>query len=309
MIKTPTTRTTKAKPTRAVETAPKAKAKPRTPAPVKKERTPTPRAGDALSVGETLAGLFHRHPKEAKPTKPRRRPGVPWNLKILYPKQPELRKAIFAVGSDGSNWALATEAFGNHLIKANLFTQQGDEISLVLPEPRQRHRTGLYCDKPINLLIDLAVVLTDFFTHQLKTKGYSTWRLESKLTKAVATIAGLREHFLDARVPEKSFNAALGCLEHWIKMVWGEKVERTEKTRLEDLRLMLFDSYKRYSKLPNDQIFASVGRLMKYLGFESGTDEKIRNRLKTEYYERRRKIPPGTLPEEVYLRIFYSFTP
>ena len=67
MKKTATTTKGNAKPTKAVRpTTPKANAKPRTPAPVKEERTPDPRAGDALTVGETLAVLFHRRPKHER---------------------------------------------------------------------------------------------------------------------------------------------------------------------------------------------------------------------------------------------------
>jgi hypothetical protein len=66
-MKKPTTTKSKAKPTKAVKpTTPKTKPKPRTPAPVKEERTPDPRAGDFGNVGETLAVLFHRHPKHER---------------------------------------------------------------------------------------------------------------------------------------------------------------------------------------------------------------------------------------------------
>ena len=73
-MKTPTTTKGKAKTTKAVKPTPDAKAEPRTPSSAKVERT----------------------------TKRRRRPDKPFNLKVLYPKQPELRKAIFCNGSKGS---------------------------------------------------------------------------------------------------------------------------------------------------------------------------------------------------------------
>jgi hypothetical protein len=65
----PTTRgKTKTEPTRATNKhTPKAKAKPSGSGPI----------------------------KEAKHTEPRRRPGGPFNLKILFPKQPEFRKNKF----------------------------------------------------------------------------------------------------------------------------------------------------------------------------------------------------------------------
>ena len=272
-MKKPTTTKDKAKPTKAVKpTTPKPEAKPRTLAP----------------------------PKE-QTTKPRKRPGKPFNLKVLYPKQPDLRKAIFSETG-------VKEAFREHLFKAGLFSMQGDQVSLILPEPRQRHRRGGYCDHPEDLLNELGYVLSMFFSHQHKTNGSSAWSLEFEISKAAGTIAGSRQLFLDARVPEKSFDAMVKRLERWMKMVGTSRVDQTEETPLGDLKVMLFHSYKRNSKLPNNQIFTSIGRLMKYLGYKSGTEEKIRKRLHSEYYERRKKAPPGILPEDAYLWHYYSIT-
>jgi hypothetical protein len=286
-MKKPTTTRSKAKPTRDVKpTTPKPKAKPRTPAPVKEDRTPDPHAGDALNVGETLAVLFHRHAKEEKPTKPRRRPGVPFNLKILYPKQPELRKAIFS--GEG-----VRKAFRDHLINAGLFTLHEDGGSLVLPKPLQRHQRGGYCDHPETLLNDLAEILADFFTHEVETKGISSAKLEIEIGLSVGIIAGSRQIFLESGVPGKSFDATVKCLKRWTKRIATVKADRTGKTLIEDLRAMLFLSYKNLSRLPELQIFASVGRLLKSLGLEPGTEKDIANRLKTAINERRKKDPKG----------------
>ena len=84
--------------------------------------------------------------------------------------------------------------------------------------------------------------------------------------------------------------------------------ERTEKTPFEDLKTMLLHSYKRNSKLSKNQIFASIGRLMKSLGFMAGTEKEILYRLKFEHYEHRKKATPGIIPEDV-LWYIYSSTP
>ncbi|MBI5583489.1 MAG: hypothetical protein HY892_06675 [Deltaproteobacteria bacterium] len=272
-MKKPTTRCkAKTEPTRA--TKPTAKAKPHT-------TTPS---------------------KEKKPTKSRRRPGVPFNLKILFPKQPELRKAIFS----GSG---VKEVFRDHIIKAGLFTLQGDEVSIVLSKPLKRKPRGEYCDDAELLLEDLAATLADFFTHQVKTKGYSTWNLVSEITRSVGTITGTRQTFLEAGVPEKSFDVTVKRLKRWMMLVATVKVDRTEKTPLEDLRIMLFLSFKHLSRLSELQIFASVGRLLKYLGFEAGTDKAIANRLKTAINERRKENGIAFPTMDLYLRTFYSTTP
>jgi hypothetical protein len=67
--------------------------------------------------------------REKKPTKPRRRPGIPFNLKILFPKQEELRKAIFS--GHGVH-----QSFRDHLVKAGLVAMGCVKNGFPMPDGR-----------------------------------------------------------------------------------------------------------------------------------------------------------------------------
>jgi hypothetical protein len=258
--------------------------------PTREGKPTTRRKGKFLSPATT----------KERTTKTRKRPGKPFNLKVLYPKQPELRGAIFA----GTG---VMEAFREYfLLKSGLFTLKGDEVSLVLPEPRKRRRPGGYCDNPNTLLNDLAATLAGFFTHEVKAKGVTSVKLEIEIAQSIGTILGCRLLFLEAGVPEKSFDATSSKLERWLKLVITSKIDRTARTPLNDLKVMLFHSYKRNSKFSDLLIFASIGRLMKSLGLEVGTEKKIANRLKTEIHELKRKSASDLSWSALYLRTFYN---
>jgi hypothetical protein len=251
------TSTTKAKPTRAVKlTTPKPKAKPLTPKPN----------------------------KEVKPTKPRRRPGLPLNLKVLYPNKGELQKAIFS----GKG---VQEAFRDHLLnKSGLFSWHGNKIDIVLPIPR-RHRQQRegYCDNPGYLLIELAATFSNFFIKQVETTGLSSVVLEKEIGKGYAIIKGNKGVFIEAGVPEKSFDSMTQRLYRWLIMVFKAGIERVEKTKLPDLGSIIFLVYQRNTRLPNEQIYASIARLLKSLGLLAGPDQAIAERVKSGILKRRKE--------------------
>jgi hypothetical protein len=218
--------------------------------------------------------------REKKPTKQRRRPGVDYNLKVLYPKQPELRGAIFSAQG-------LKETFEEHLVKAGLFDRTEAGIFIVLPAPRRRNRPGGYCDRPEDLFSELAESLADFFGNQFVTKGSPACKWELRILRAVAYIAAARQLFIEAGAPEKSFDDTVKKLERWNRMLWDKQIDQAEKTPIKNLRLMLFYTYKHLSNLSDQQIFLSVARLLKYLGFEPGTEQAIAQSLKTAMQSQR----------------------
>jgi hypothetical protein len=229
---------------------------------------------------------------QESPLKPyRRRPPKPYYLNILYPKQKDILKAI----TGGMDTSLI---FRDHLIKAKLFEEAGENISLVPPKSRERNRLETSCEKPAQLLDELVFILSTYFANQRKTKGNfeENFKLEMEYIKALGKIGMMRESFISIGVREKSFDDVLAKLQRWICNWVRHRESKLKTPKWDDLKVILFYNVKKMTNLSNWEIFICLARLLKYFGLDVGKEVQIAYRLKSEYHSKGKDILNGLMP-------------
>lgn len=254
--------------------------KPTTKNPVKKKPADTVKSDAEKKAKAKFKPRKITNSAQVPPPKPaRRRPTKPYFLNVLYPKQKDILKAI----TGGMDTRLI---FRDHLIKAKLFKEDGENLFLVPPKARKRNRPGTNCENPAQLLEKLVLTLSTYFAFQYKTKGKveEILKLEFQLAEAVATIRGMRAAFKKIGVKEKSFDSVCKKLEGWKKKWMNYRINRLSTPRFDDLKAMLFNSIKQMTKFSDLEIFLFISQLWIYFGFAVGTKEKVKNRQKFEYY-------------------------
>ena len=217
--------------------------------------------------------------KSPSPKPPRRRPSKPYYFNVLYPKQKDIKSAII-------NKEDTRLIFKEHLVKANLFNQDEEIILLVPPISRQRKRPKPDCKNPAELLDKLCLILYTYFLNQYLSKGdvNKILSLEFRCSSALGDISICLKLFSKIGIPEKSINDVLKKIKRWFKYWINYRQSLLSSPKFDDLKYMIFIDLKERTNFSERQIFYFIARLWKYFGFATGSEQKIFNRLKFEYY-------------------------
>ncbi len=187
--------------------------------------------------------------------------------------------------------------FRDHLIRAKLFEQDGENIFVVPPKPRKRNRPGTYCENPAQLLDELVFILSTYCANQFKAKGNfkEKFKLEMEYISAVATIGGMRELFIKSVAKEKSFDDVYKKLKRWGKNWVDYRQGKLSTPKWEYLKAILFYNLKVITNFTEREIFIYLARLLKYFGFAAGNEDRIVNRLRFEYYSKGKDLLNGLM--------------